>query len=459
MITKTLSEFVVETNYDSIPENAITAAKKAILDYLGVAIAGSRASTGRVITEYVGQEGGVPEAGVIAGGFKTSPFLAALSNGTLGHALDFDDECESWNSHPTTVILPAVLALGEKLGGSGQDMLVSYIVGWEVAARIGAIVYPKMYDRGGHPTPVVGSLAAAAAAARVLKLGTEQTQRALGIAASQAAGLQANHGTDTKPLHAGLAASNGVRSAQLARLGFTANANILEDPIGYLMAMGGKNYKTPNLAELGTPFDITVSLCIKLYPSCYLNQRPMDSIFHLIKEHRIRSEDAAEVEVKAHPRQIKVCRYLRPRTGLQAKFSLHYSMAAPIIYGNAGLEEYTDNKVLDPKIQEFLPKVKVIPIDVKDDQEVYRHCGAGQMVTVRLRDGSQYSYDARCPRGHALNPVTWDEVAAKFRSCTEAILSKEDIEHCIELVEQFESIKDVTQLMSAITKTSGSTLL
>lgn len=455
MITKTLSEFVVGTNYDDIPDHEIASAKKAILDYLGVAIAGSTANTGRVVTEYVRGGDGVPEAGVIAGGFKTSAFLAALGNGTLGHALDFDDECETWNSHPTTVIFPAVLALGEKSGTAGRDMLVSYIVGWEVAARIGAVVYPMMYERAGHPTPAVGTLAAAAASSRALRLSTAQTQRAFGIAATQATGLQANHGTDTKPLHAGLAASNGVRSAQLASLGFTANENVFDDPIGYLMAAGGKNCKTPDLAGLGTSFDITASLCIKRYPSCYNNQRPMDSIFHLIEEHRIRSEDVAEVEVRAHPRQIKVCRYVLPRTGLQGKFSLTYSMAAPLIYGRAGLAEYTDNKVLNPQIQELLPKVKVVPIE---NQEIYRYCDEGQMVTVRLKDGSQYSYDARCPRGHVLNPFTWDEIADKFRSCTEAILAKDDIEHCIELVEQFESIQDVTELMSVMAKPSRSAM-
>ncbi len=182
---------------------------------------------------------------------KPSAFLAALGNGTLGHALDFDDECETWNSHPTTVIFPAVLALGEKSGTAGRDMLVSYIVGWEVAARIGAVVYPMMYERAGHPTPAVGTLAAAAASSRAPQAKHSANPKGVWDRCHPSYRTTSQSWNGYQALHAGLAASNGVRSAQLASLGFTANENVFDDPIGYLMAAGGKNCKTPDLAGLG----------------------------------------------------------------------------------------------------------------------------------------------------------------------------------------------------------------
>jgi 2-methylcitrate dehydratase PrpD len=459
MITKTISEFSAGTRYADLPADAIVAAKKGIIDFLGVAIAGSTTNVARVITEYAAQEHGASDAGIIAGGIRTSPYLAALCNGAIGHALDFDDECESWNSHPTTAILPAVLALAEKSGATGQEVLTSYVVGWEVAARIGAAVYRKTHDRGSHNTPLVGTLAAAAAGARLLKLNTDRMRTALGISASQAAGLQANVGTETKPLHAGLAASNGVRSAQLAQLGLTANVDILDDPIGYLMAVAGKDHPAPDLTGLGTAFDIAASLCIKVYPSCYNNQRPLDSMFHLIKEHEIRVADIAAIDLIVHPHQIKVCRYPRPRTGLEGKFSLTYSLAAPLIHGKAGLDEYSDAKVLDPRVTEFLPRINVVAMDPKVAKPQYSHCDPGQLVTVKLKSGKQYSYDAGRPKGHATNPLSWEETSEKFRSCTAGILSTGDIARCIELVDRLDKMTDVSQLMTILAQKPAQSLL
>ena len=452
MITKTLSEFALKTSYDSIPKEAVVAAKKALLDYLGVTVAGSRDSAGRIVTAFVKEEGGNPVAGVIAGGFKTSPFFAAFSNGVMGHALDFDDECESWNSHPSVAILPAVLALGEKLGTSGKDLLTAYILGWEVAARIGASNgYFRVTEHGYHATSALGTLSGAAASARVLKLSTEQTMMAFGIGASQASGLIVNFGTDTKPFHAGLAASNGLRSAQLAKQGFTACADILDNPNGYFKTMMDGVYDPSNLDGLGKSYDIMSSLCIKAYPCCYCNQRPLDSIFHLIKEHNIRSDDVAEIEAKAYPLQIKVMPYAMPKTGLEAKFSLQYSLATALVHGAATLKEYTEEKVLDPRVQELLPKIKVIAVEGVGIED-YTHCASGQMVTVKLKDGKEYSYDSVRPRGHSSNPMDWDEVAEKFRACTEETLAQKDAERCVELVGQFESLGNVAELMSILTK-------
>jgi 2-methylcitrate dehydratase PrpD len=450
MLTKALADFITGFTHKEIPKDVSAVAKQAILDYLGVTIAGSRENTSKIITAFVKNEGGVPYSGVIASGFKTSPFMAALANGTMGHALDYDDECESWYSHPTVGMLPAILALGEKQESSGRDVLAAYIMGWEVAAGIGRNNYFKINERGWHPTSAVGVISAAAASAKILGLKADKVTMALGIAASQTSGLVGNFGTDTKPFHAGLAASNGLRAAQLAQAGFTAAKDILESPLGYFKGVAG-DASTVDLSKMASPFDIVGSLCIKNYPSCYGNHRLLDSMFYLIKKHKIKADDVAEVLVQAHPLHIKVLPYEEPKSGLEGKFSMQYSLASALLYGKAGLNEYADKKVLDPKAREFTRRVKVtaIPGTTIDD---YTHCHPGQLVTVRMKNGIEYSHDVGRPKGHASNPVTQDEIAAKFLDISIPHLSKKDAEACVDLVNNLEELRNISDLMAIVCK-------
>ncbi|MFC2009214.1 MmgE/PrpD family protein [Chloroflexota bacterium] len=452
MSTRQVAAFVAGTNYRSIPSDAVAAAKKSILDLLGVAVAASRDQTGRMIVEFVKEAGGRPEAGVIAGGFKTSPYFAALANGTLGHALDYDDDNESWLGHPTAPILPAVLALAQKHRASGKDVLNAYIVGWEVAARVGATMSPRSQEIGWHNTGVIGVAGAAAAAARILELDARQTTMALGIGASQASGLRLNFGTNTKPLHAGLAASNGVRAAQLAQKGFTANESILENPLGYCKVVSGRDYDSKAMEGLGSSFDIGVSASLKAYPTNYCSQRSLDSILHIVREHNIGYEDVAQIECRVHPLLIGVMPYSEPKTALEAKFSLPYCMAAAVLYGEVGIGEFTDEKVTDVKAQELVGKVKVTPIEGRTWSD-YTYHEPPELVSVVLKDGTTYSYDAHINRGHSLNPMTWNEVVEKFTSCVKGVLPSRDIDCVVTLTGNMESLDDVAELMDVLSQT------
>lgn len=450
MLTRQIAQFAAAYPYDAIPAAAITAAKNAILDFLGVSIAGSGSRAGKLITRYSINSASSGDATIIASGATATCEMAALANGALAHAEDYDDISESWNSHPTATLFPCVLALAEKNGVDAKELLAAYITGWEVAARLGRVVYRKMLDRAGHATALVGPVAAAAAASRILRLSIEQTQMAIGIAASQASGIRANDGTDTKPLHAGFASSNGVRAAQLAALGLTSNPNIIEEPYGYLTALAGKDHDMPDVASLGKTFDIVESLCIKSYPCCYNNQRPIDSMFHLIRQHGFTLNDVAQIEMKAHPHQERKCRFNTPRSGLEAKFSLTYSLAAPLVHGEAGMEAFEDEKVLDSRVNALLPRIRISHVDAPHAAQPYRHCGDGQLVSVRLNDGRLVSYDERRPRGHASNPFTLDEIAAKFSRCAAKALSPDNIRRCIDMVGQLENLKDVRTLLTTV---------
>ncbi len=244
--TEKIVNFIIETDYEHIPKGAIAVAKNAILDYLGVTVAGSSEPVARIIAGQVRQMGAAGEAGVVCQNFRTSCDLAAWINGAASHALDYDDTFPApvvgYNLHPTVAVLPAVLALGEKYEVSGSDILAAYIVGIEVLFRAGASIGRYTSEVGWHPTPILGVEGAVAATAKILKLNAWQIQMALGIASSLAGGLSRNYGTMTKPLHAGSAARNGVVAALLARNGFTAIPGILEGEFSfYNMFSGGSN--------------------------------------------------------------------------------------------------------------------------------------------------------------------------------------------------------------------------
>ena len=218
--TETIARWVVNTNYEDIPPDAIRVANESCFDLLGVILAGSVQPVGQIIQKYVNDQGAVPEATVLSGGSQTTLANAALANGTMGHALDYDDF--GGFGHPTVAIFPALLAIGEQTVATGRDLLEAYVVGCEVGLALQHTTKYKQMDRGFHSTAVIGRLACAAACAKLLKLEEEETVTALGIAGSMASGLIHNFGTMTKPLHAGLTGRDGVTAVQLAQAGLTA---------------------------------------------------------------------------------------------------------------------------------------------------------------------------------------------------------------------------------------------
>ena len=359
--THIIADFVVNTSYEELPDIAIQIAKTSIIDGIGTCIAGAESSAGRIIADYVRERASGPEATVITKGFQTSTPEAALANGTMMHALDYDDCAEGFMGHPTTVILPAVLALGEWLGISGKETLLSYILGYDVCNKIGSGMGSAYYETGWHSTATIGTLATAIAATKVLKLNVQQTRMAIGIAASLAGGLRQNFGTMTKPLHAGNAARNGVFAAILAQKGFTADQGILEDPFGYARVFSGTaeaNFKKMT-SNLGTPFEIVSSPpIIKQYPSCRGAAGCIDAILHLIRQHDINADSVVEVECRTSSHTPQVLIHSRPRTALEGKFSLEYCIAIAIVDKEVGLKQFTDSKVRDAKIRELISKVR-----------------------------------------------------------------------------------------------------
>ena len=453
-ITKRLAEFIVDTDTGSIPQAAFPAARDAFIDCLGVTLAGSQEEAGRIIASFLRKLGGEPRAAVVGWGFRTPPPEAALANGTAAHALDYDDVSPGIRGHPSVVLLPPVLALGEEAHASGREVLAGYIIGFEVASRVGnAMSADYSDDLGWHPTAPLGALGAAAASARLLRLDKRQTAMALGLAASQAAGLRQNFGTMTKPFHAGNAARSGVVAALLAAEGFTAAEDVIEGRFGFCHAFsGGQGYDVKRILEgLGNPYQVvSPGVGLKRYPCCGSAHGALDAILHLIQEYDIPPEKVSRIECSVPFDPPRSLIHYRPQTGLEGKFSMHYCMAAALLDRKVGLKSFTAAAVLRPQAQRLIEKV-----------EMHRHPGdEGKpswvspyyLVRVRLDDGREYQHRIEDARGDAQRQrsMTPDEIAAKYRDCASLALDESATERSLALLGRLEELEDITELMDIV---------
>ena len=446
--TEQIAQFTVKTDYSGIPADAVKLAKDAVLDALGVTLAGSIEPASKIISQYVREMGGTAQAGVIGNGFKSTAPLAALANGTMAHALDYDDVLSIMSGHPSVPVLPAVLALGEMLHCSGKDVLEAYIVGVEVEARIGSGIGSHHYAVGWHPTATLGTLGAAASAAKMLGLNVTETRITLGVAASESSGLRQNFGTMTKPFHAGNAAMNGIIAAMLAQKGFTADESILENPFGFCPVLGGEGEYdlTMMTKSLGDPFAIVnPGLDIKPYPCCRFTHRCIDAILQIVEEYHPAVDEVAEVECSTSSFVPRIVIHHRPSTPLEGKFSMEYCMARALLDGEIRMAQFTEDKVLDPTAQELLERVKYAHPERMEGQRM------PEIVTVKLRDGRQYTHEVLVPKGAPANPLTEKELIEKYRDCAGIVLSPELIERSLELVSRLEEIEDITELTDLLT--------
>src|SRR5499427_6203163 len=296
--TSHLAEFVTKSRWEDCPAEAVEAARRAILDCLGVMLAGSVEPAARLVTDVARAEGGSPLATVVGTPLRTGAVWAALANGTAAHALDFDDTNFAMMGHPSAPVLAAALAAGELTLADGRALVHAFLLGFEVETTMAAVMNPTHYEKGFHATGTLGTMGAAAAAGRLLGLDPGQTRAALALAASQASGLKENFGTMTKPFHAGHAARSGVLSALMAREGWTASEHAIEGAQGFLNVLGAGKRALEPLATLGTPWKIlTTGVAVKPYPSCACTHSIIDSTLEIRRTHDVRPEQIEEVTV------------------------------------------------------------------------------------------------------------------------------------------------------------------
>jgi 2-methylcitrate dehydratase PrpD len=449
-ISEKIAEWVHTTNYSSFSQELVYLAKRSILDFIGVTLAGTKEPAGQIIKQYIYGNKGKEESTAIGLGTKTSSVDAALANGIVGHCLDYDDIIHpmpgAGGPHITAVILPAALAIAEKENKTGEELIEAYVIGCEVVYRLGRAMEPDHYTKGWHNTGTQGIFGATAAASKLLKLTPDQMTYAFGIAASDASGLRENFGTMTKSFHAGKANSKALQAAMLAKLGFTSSKTAFEGKYGFLNVY----CKNPRIEELtlnlGKPFCLT-EIKLKLYPCCGGVQCAIDATLELVKSNDIKAEDVDEVIVKCVPLAYSVLVYNMPKTSLQGKFSMQFPLALALTDRQVTLNEFTDEKVNQPEIIDLMKKIKVVCVPELADENLK---GEPVIIEIQLKNGRQFINRVDFHKGTSQNPLSVDELMGKFRSCAKIVLSEKDIEKSINLVMKLEKLNDISELLNII---------
>ncbi len=413
-LTRNLAEFAASLDFRKIPAEAVATARRGFIDCVGVMFAGRDEPVVRLLlNEKLYSE--KKEARILFDqGFSISPD-AALLNTTAGHALDYDDV--AIDGHPSVVLVPAILAEGERLGASGAELIAAYVAGYEVWGELASRDEDKLHPKGWHPSGVFGAVAAAAAGARLAKLDAGCTAHAIAAAASMSAGLTANFGSMMKPLQVARAAQGGLIAARLAAKGFTASPDALEHRGGFLNAFSPAG-RVRTDGTLGEWHILKNGLNIKRYPVCYALHRSIDGLLALGK---VQADKVKEIELSIGKLQAGMLRHSRPQNALDAKFSAEFAAASAVVAGRVGLAELSDGFVRSAPVQALFEKVRISPVDDPDaDDPLFSR---SDQVRVTLSDGTVLAGEpVTHARGHAHNPLGMDELRLKFNDCVAGAL-------------------------------------
>jgi 2-methylcitrate dehydratase PrpD len=431
------------------PSLARTRAASAFLDTVGVTLAGASEPAARAVQRVIGTTGGTTSA-ILGTAIRASAMDAALANGTAAHALDYDDMCFVSLAHPSAPLVSALLAAGELTGASGATLADAYVVGFEIEARLGRVMNPRHYQRGWHCTSTLGAIGAAAAVSRVLGLASHATAHAIAIAASEASGLKENFGTMVKPLHAGLAARDGVLAALLAQNGFSASDRALDGPQGFLRAMDSeRDDLEPEVSDLGVRWEIVdTGITVKLYPSCAATHPPLDALLALRRREAFTDSDVDRVDIDVDAITPTVLIYDRPTSGLEAKFSMQYCASAAMVDGRVGIDSFDTPRMSATRITSFMPRVSMhVDAALGADRPALTQA----RVHVRLRDGRHLTAEANGAQGYPEHPASDEELADKFLACAARTLERSAADRALNLLRRFEQLEDVRASTSALT--------
>jgi 2-methylcitrate dehydratase PrpD len=458
-LTKYTSEFVVNLKLADIPAETQELGKKSILDGLGLALSGSKAETWKFIQEYLRPFGFPPGAGaaVLGSAVRLPARFAAFANGVAIHVDDYDDtqlavgkdRVYGLLTHPTVPVLPAALATAEVEGKSGKELLVAYHSGVEVECKIAEAISPRHYEDGFHSTGTCGVFGGAAACAKLKGFDVVHTSRAFGIAASHAAGLRENFGTMMKAFQAGHAAESGVVAADFAAIGWTAAEQILEAQRGFFHAYGGTYDPASIVDKLGKPWTLqNPGVSIKPFPSGSLTHPGMTELMRLIHANSIKAVDVEHVDVGTNRNMPNALIHHHPTTGLQGKFSMEFCMAILLLDGKADQTKYTDAVVNRDDVKKMIERVRFY-VDPEAENAGYDKMTT--IIKITLKDGRTISGRADFGKGSPSDPMSYDDVAEKFRGCAAfAEWPSSKANQVIDMVRQLENVSDVRTLTALL---------
>jgi 2-methylcitrate dehydratase PrpD len=441
-ITRLLGEFVAQHPTRGWSDAVDAQAHRTFANWAGCALGPAHHETVTAALAAVQMLDPAPQAALLGRSERVDMASAALLNGISSHTFDYDDTHLKTIIHPAGPVAPAILALGEQIGASGRQLIDALVLGVEVSCRIGNAIYPDHYDRGWHITGSTGMLGAAAACARLLGFNAEQTQRALGIAASQPVGLREQFGTMTKPLHPGAAARVGLMSALMAKHGYTASPRALEAPRGLLQVFSDKADWSEITERLGECWEIELNT-YKPFACGIVIHPAIDACVQLREQHRLGLEQIARVHVRAHPLVEELTGKKKPSTGLESKFSVYHSCAVALLYGRAGEHEYSDTVVQHPDVLALRARVE-LTVDRSMDE-------AAVAVVLHTTDGRELPIDIEHAVGSLQKPMTQEQLRAKFIDQAAPVIGQPQSQHAWELCIGLGQLGDLRELLQALT--------
>ncbi|WP_174614469.1 MmgE/PrpD family protein [Virgibacillus ihumii] len=442
-LSEKLANYIIDTNYEQLPEEVVRFTKLCILDYFGSAIAGSTMDPIRKIDEFIKEMGGDPQANLITGG-HSSVTQAALLNGASGHIVEQDDIHKGSIIHAATVVIPAALAIADWKQLSGEKLINAIAVGYEVCYRIGEAVSPSHYYYW-HNTATCGTFGAAAAVAKLLHLNNEQTVYALGSAGTQAAGLWEfiEDGAMSKQLHPGKAAMNGVISALLAEKDFTAAQKILEGKRGFFEAMSNEYDIFKITKNLGEEYKILEN-SFKVHASCRHTHHAMDLMIELSEEKKISLDQIDRINVKTYQSALDITDNKAPTTQYASKFSMQFCTALALLKGQGSLEDFNEKSLWDDDVRNLMDYVNVI-VDPEINNQYPEKWGA--IVEIQMKSGEVISKKTDFPKGDPDNPVSEYKLLEKFMGLAK-MWDEKDRKILSKMILNLEQVDDTRSLLS-----------
>ena len=438
-IAQKLSEFIYNTNYKDIPVEVHRYVKLCILDWLGVVLGGSTEKSGTIIFNSIKEMGGEKQATILGKGIKTNVLFVALVNGTMSHALDFDDTLTVAAIHPSVCLAPAIMAVGEYKKVNGKDLITAFTVGFEIAARIGIAAGVSHYYKGFHATSTVGRFGAMAGVAKLLGITPNIIVNAFGITGTQVSGLRQVFGTMCKPFHAGKAAMDGILSAFLAQKGFDSSDTIFEGEFGLINVYGTETDQQVLFENLGKNYQI-VNVAFKPYASALATHSTIEAIKDIKTHDFVTADNVNTIELEMGDLPMSVVNKSDPRHILEGKFSVHHCAALAFIENSVGQDMFTEEKLNDNRIIEFRKKIKtVLNADYKQFET---------RIVVTTKDGRLFERFIKIPRGLSENPMTFDDMKEKFKGLVSSDISETNINKIIEAIRHLPELSDIGEIIA-----------
>ncbi len=437
-VTKRFAEYIYQTGYADIPREVHRYARLCLLDWIGVTLGGSREPISDIVLDFIDIVGGNPHATIIGRGIKTNLIFAALANGTLSHALDFDDTHKNSGTHPSVCLAPAVMAVGEYMKSSGRDLITAFILGFEIAARIGEAAGSAHYDYGWHATSTIGRFSATAAAAKLMGLSQEQIVNAFGITGTQVSGLREVFGTMSKPFHAGKAAMDGVLSVSLAKRNFDSSHEIFEGRFGLKNVFAPQADASRLLKDLGLTYHIS-DIAFKPYASALATHSTIQAIEAMKAKEHISAADVQSVQIEFGPLPFSVVNIKHPRKVLEGKFSVYQCAALAFIKGRVTPDMFTHEWIHDPEIIDFRGKVNVLLNPGLEKFET--------IIRVTTLHGKVLEAFIRESKGSPADPLTFPEMKNKFMDLASPVISVENAEKIVEKIRYLSDIADINEII------------